>query len=460
MIKPSVFVEQMWQGLSAAPNSRGHAVTADLVIRHKADLAQAFYNYMLADPQASQFLGMKAVEDRLKPGMERWLERLFGHKSIDDLQAVLAMQRHIGSVHARAEIPVHLVARGMRLLKREIIKLLLRTELNRDDLADAVLRTDELIDIAFEEMSAAFVSSHESGVRVDEAYRMFSIGNNLALEREKQTSALLEWENRLFKAVATEKQFDELSTIGKSAFGLWLSHKASLVFDDTRELPLIEECMRRIDETLLLQILNGGDRTLTAHEIRSLVRAMMAEMEQLRFLMGIMFDRLTDLEVGRDVLTQLFNRRFLPTILKREIEMNRRKNKQFCVMMLDVDWFKNINDQNGHDAGDRVLQNIAGLMVNQVRASDFVFRYGGEEFLVVLGEADAAQAEVIAEKIRTRIEAAETLVANEKSVKATISIGIAEFDGHPDYQRMIDRADKALYTAKHAGRNRWIRAQD
>lgn len=443
---------------NAAPKI--HEAVAALVLAHKATLAQTFYSVMMGDAHAAQFLGAKAVESRLKPGMERWLERLFCRQSAEAFDAALAMQRHIGSVHSRAEIPVHLVARGMRLLKREIIKLLLMTDLNRGDLADAVLHADELIDLAFEAMSEAYFSSHESGARVDEAYRMFSIGHNLALEREKQIGALLDWENRLFKAVATETPVDGLATLGNSSFGLWLGHKAPLLFDDTRELPLIDEAMRRIDDALFLQISHGNDKTLTPAEIRSLVKAVMGEMEQVKFLLHVMFERLTDLEVGRDVLTQLFNRRFLPTILKREIELNRRKSKPFCILMLDVDFFKNINDKYGHAAGDRVLQNIAGVMIAQVRVSDFVFRHGGEEFMVVLGETDTAQAQIVAEKIRTRVEAAETLLADPQVVKVTLSIGIAGFDGHPDYQRMLDRADKALYAAKHAGRNRCVVAAD
>jgi diguanylate cyclase len=167
-----------------------------------------------------------------------------------------------------------------------------------------------------------------------------------------------------------------------------------------------------------------------------------------------------DLDVGRDVLTQLFNRRFLPTILKREIDLFQRKGTPFCVLMLDIDFFKAVNDLHGHDAGDRVLQNIAALMLNQVRVSDFVFRYGGEEFLILLAEVDVDQAEVVAEKIRARVEAAVIPLSEDRLIQVTLSIGIAAFDGHPDYQRAVDRADKALYAAKHAGRNQWAVAPD
>jgi len=448
--------EQWVQSLQAASSLAVQQSLAQLVLGSKTELAQAFYDFMLQDDQAVQFLSARTVEERLKPGMERWLEKLFCHVGAQELEAVLAMQRHIGAVHARADIPLNLVARGMQLLKREIIARLLHTELSRNDLIEAVLRTDRLIDIAYEEMSAAFVHSHDADVRVDEAYRMFAAGHNLALEREKQLGALLEWENRLFRSVATEFSIDEVSTLSNSTFGLWLHHKAPLIFDRTRELPLIEECMLRVDDTFYPQIIANRNLSMQSVEIRNLVRAVLSEVEQLRYLLNIMFERLTDLEVGRDALTQLFNRRFLQTIMKREIDLNRRKGSAFCVLMLDIDFFKKVNDQHGHDAGDRVLQGIAGLLLNQVRASDFVFRYGGEEFLIVLAEVDAAQGQIVAEKIRQRVQDSEVLLADSRSVKVTLSIGVAQFDGNPDYQRIIDRADKALYEAKNSGRNRWV----
>lgn len=455
----SLQTDRLWQGLSETSAPLVKKVVSDLVFREKAALAQAFYRFMMDDPAAATFLSVKAVEDRLKPGMERWLESLFCHQNSEELQAVMAMQRHIGEVHARANIPVHLVARGMRLLKREIIACLLETDLNRNEVIDAVLRTDRLIDIAFEEMSRAFVNSHESGVRVDEAYRMFAAGHNLALEREKQMGALLDWESRLFRAAATGMPFDEVATLNNSTFGLWLHHKAPLIFDVTRELALIDDCMRRVDDSLFPQFTLIRDRIRQADEFRALIKAVMSEMEQMKYLLSAMFERLTDLEVGRDVLTQLFNRRFLPTILKREIDLYRRQATPFCVLMLDIDFFKRVNDQYGHDTGDRVLQNVSAQLLNQVRASDFVFRYGGEEFLVVLAEVGEAQAMVVAEKIRSRIETSETLLPDMRAVKVTISIGIASCDGHPDYQRIVDRADKALYAAKDSGRNCLVLAE-
>jgi diguanylate cyclase len=447
-------LDQIWHGIAEEVRPFAQKTLADLVQRDKAALASAFYAYMLDDSNAAGFLSIGTVESRLKPGLERWLDRLFCYESDEELQAVLALQRHVGEVHARSEISVYLVARGMRLLKREIAQRVLQTDLSPEILIASLLRSDRLIDIAFEHMSSAFVQSNESRVRVDESYRMYAAGQNLSLEREKQLGALLEWENRLFRALATENSFDDLQPLSKSSIGLWLHHKASLIFDETLELPAIDESMRRVDESLYPQLAISHRHKLTAEEFRALVKSTTLELEQIKYLMGAMFDRMTDLEVGRDVLTQLFNRRFLQTILKREIELSRRKGQKFCVLMLDIDRFKLVNDQYGHDVGDRVLQTIAGVLMGHVRASDFVFRYGGEEFLIVLAESDTEQAMQVAEKIRQRIGQTSIPLPDERSLAVTASIGLAGFDGHPDFQNLFNRADKAMYEAKNGGRNR------
>ncbi len=104
-------------------------------------------------------------------------------------------------------------------------------------------------------------------------------------------------------------------------------------------------------------------------------------------------------ESGRYALTQLFNRRYLETILNYEIEFNIKQGSQFAVLYIDIDHFKRINDLYGHDRGDLVLAEIADLLLKSVRAGDYVFRYGGEEFLVVLTNTTALHAKDIAEKL-------------------------------------------------------------
>lgn len=452
-------IAHLFDSMSSASLPAVKIAIAEIILRDKSAMADSFFRYMMEDADSAPFLSVKTVGQRLKPGLERWLEKLLCAETEDELQAMLAMQRQIGEVHARAEIPVHLVARGIRLLKREIGNRIVARLSGRDEAILAMMWVNHIMDIAFEEMSLAFLHAHENSVRVEEAYRTFAAGHNLPLEREKQIGALLDWENRLFRALATDISFRDLSSLHESSFGLWLHHKAALIIGDARELALIDECMERIDDVLFPQIV-FGERSLNRDELHSLIKSILACMEQIRYLLADMFDRLADLEVGRDVLTQLFNRRFLPTIMKREIELARRNRTTFCVLMLDVDYFKRVNDEHGHDAGDRVLQNVAGLLANEVRVSDFVFRYGGEEFLLVLAEIDATQAQAVAEKISRRIGATKILLPDARTLVVTVSIGIAQYDGHPDYQRLVDRADKALYEAKHAGRNRVVFASN
>lgn len=456
MIKSVGSMEELFGWASQAALSAVRTEIRDVVIGNKSALVEAFYGYMMENAEASRFLSVKAVEAHLKPGLEVWLETLLCHQTAEELDGVLAMQRHVGEVHARAQIPLQLVARGMRLLKREISARLVVGRLGRDESVLAVMWVIHLIDVAFETMSSAFEHSREGDVRTDEAYRMSAAGSNLSLDRERQIAVLREWESRLFRAMAMDMPLENVSSLHSSGFGLWLDHKAALIFDNTRELALIGACVGNIDGAVF-PAPDGAARPISTPEgLRALIKSVTAGVDQIVYLLNAMFDRLADLEVGRDVLTQLFNRRFLPTIMKREIDLGRRTGTTFCVLLLDVDLFKEVNDRYGHDAGDKVLQNVAGLLLGQVRISDFVFRYGGEEFLIVLAEVDETKAHYVAEKIRRCVEASPTPLSEDRKIQVTLSIGLAQHDGHPDFSRLVERADKALYQAKASGRNRTV----
>ncbi|WP_312708908.1 GGDEF domain-containing protein, partial [Stenotrophomonas sp.] len=132
----------------------------------------------------------------------------------------------------------------------------------------------------------------------------------------------------------------------------------------------------------------------------------------------------------------------------------------FSVLLLDLDHFKAINDAHGHDGGDRALQHVAALLGQLTRGSDYLFRYGGEEFVVVLVAATAAQAEVIAENLRKHIAQTPAQLANGQPLALTASIGVAAHEGHPDYERLMARADAAMYQAKKRGRNQVVLASD
>ena len=155
-----------------------------------------------------------------------------------------------------------------------------------------------------------------------------------------------------------------------------------------------------------------------------------------------------------DSLTGLQNRRSLFELGRVEFSRAYRTNRPFCCMMLDIDHFKQVNDNYGHPIGDQVLQEFAVRCKNSTRAVDLIGRYGGEELIILLPETDRETALQVAERLRISIEEAPIKVSNGE-VDLTVSIGVAAKDEYTtDLETLIARADQAMYIAKHKGRNR------
>ncbi|MGE5514503.1 MAG: diguanylate cyclase [Bacteroidota bacterium] len=159
----------------------------------------------------------------------------------------------------------------------------------------------------------------------------------------------------------------------------------------------------------------------------------------------------------RDPMTGLNNRRFLEEYVETLIANVQRRKTSVAVLMLDLDYFKMVNDTYGHDAGDAVIKALAKLLRQTVRASDMVIRFGGEEFLVILVDTPPENADAVAEKIRSSVEQLE-VQAGHVVLKKTISIGIADFPTDSDtFWQAVKFADVALYQAKEGGRNQVVR---
>ena len=158
----------------------------------------------------------------------------------------------------------------------------------------------------------------------------------------------------------------------------------------------------------------------------------------------------------RDPLTNLFNRRFLNEFMERELALARRNQKPLAVVMLDLDHFKQLNDQFGHQTGDKVIEMVAKHLLRQSRRTDILFRYGGEEFLVILPNTSATQARHLAENWRVHVEQAQVF-AKHQAVNITLSAGVAVYPEHGTTTfNLIQAADEALYQAKAAGRNQVV----
>jgi two-component system, cell cycle response regulator len=159
-----------------------------------------------------------------------------------------------------------------------------------------------------------------------------------------------------------------------------------------------------------------------------------------------------------DGLTGLYNRRYMESHLVTLIEQATARGKPLTVLVIDIDYFKSINDTHGHDAGDDVLREFAIRLRKSIRGIDLACRYGGEEFVVVMPETDMAVATMVAERLRRRIATDPfPIQQGAGTVDVTISVGIAALGGSGDSAaNLLKRADQALYRAKRDGRNRVV----
>lgn len=155
----------------------------------------------------------------------------------------------------------------------------------------------------------------------------------------------------------------------------------------------------------------------------------------------------------RDPLTQTGNRIAMDQTLQREIDMARRHLNPLSLLMLDIDHFKHINDTHGHAAGDDVLREVAAVIKAQLRNVDMVFRFGGEEFLILLSNTSREAAAVVGERLRKATQA-QDYWADGKRIELTVSLGCSTLLAAESAESLLRRADNALYVAKREGRNR------
>jgi len=193
-------------------------------------------------------------------------------------------------------------------------------------------------------------------------------------------------------------------------------------------------------------------------------------LEHLAAIVAICIENATNLERLKrqgltDTLTAVNNRRFFDQRLKEEMERAVREGIQLTCLLLDVDHFKKVNDTYGHQTGDHVLREVAALIRAQLRGSDVLCRYGGEEFAALLSRSGAAEAGEVAERIRHNVAAHDFEAPDGQPFRVTISIGVAtynpvKFGGKLQGAVLVGHADRALYEAKANGRDRVVSAGD
>ena len=423
------------------------------VARADADaISKAFYDVLLDRPDSNAFLNHALVQERLRPSLARWIRALFEADSAERIAAVLEQNYQVGLIHARINIPLTLVNAGMRIIKKELSVRLVDSDLGRAQTAAAILFVGEILDTVLDNMHEAYLGDLLGNVRQQQSLKMFMTGQNLAIEGERLKSSLFDWLRNAVVAFYAHEENNRPTppAIAASDFGLWLTHKAELTFGKVAELDSIRERTERISAKVDAAAEAGWVTPAFVKELNS-------DVTDIAFLLGAVIEKAMEIEGGRDPLTRLLTRRFMPSIFQREVNISLRHGKPFAVLLIDADHFKAINDTLGHQAGDAVLSDMAELLHANVRAGDFVFRYGGEEFLVLLTEMDEASLRVKAERMR-QLVAEHSFVRAGDNLRVTASIGAALHDGHPDYEHTVRKADAALYEAKRQGRNRVVTA--
>jgi len=153
----------------------------------------------------------------------------------------------------------------------------------------------------------------------------------------------------------------------------------------------------------------------------------------------------------RDEKTGLYNSQFFDSVFDMEIEKSKRGKQKLTLLIIDIDFFKKINDKYGHVIGDDVLRELAKVFQNTIRKSDVVARFGGEEFILLFPETNLVKAKKLISRIKSKIKNNKFL----EKYKISVSGGLAEFKKSDTKRKLISRADKLLYKAKHQGRDRF-----
>jgi diguanylate cyclase (GGDEF)-like protein len=227
-----------------------------------------------------------------------------------------------------------------------------------------------------------------------------------------------------------------------------------LALNRPEELNVEVEVLQLIAFTAcLLQFSGLGGHIVS---LRAKVRQKNKEMEQRNAQLELALLRIEELAM-RDELTGVYNRRHLMETIRVEKQRSKRTGSAFSICILDIDFFKQVNDTHGHLAGDEVLRQIAATASAALRQTDYFGRYGGEEFACVLTDTTAEGAMITADRIRASIEALR-FPAMDPDLHVTVSIGVADCAQQEDTGNAFRRADEALYQAKQGGRNRCIAA--
>lgn len=439
---------QQWELICSDYSAGVLSDTFQFIQAHSEALVVEFYKNMMLEKEASYFLSDDIVQNCLTKTLNQWLIECFNAPFQRNFAELTEKQQTVGKVHARIGIPSWLIMRGVREIEKKVFSLQSEALQPESHAFSMTCYMFQVLGFSSEIMCRSYEVNVEKSNDIKHTYRLFSAMQDVAVQKDKQRGSLLDWENELmFKVFSDQHKFTH-PALSKSEFGLWFIHKAAYAFTGSEQ---VDEIIARIYEVDQLNqtVLECEEKERTIQ----LIQNVRGKNREIQHLIDQLFQVAEYIDSGNDALTQLLNRRYLDTIVSREINFSRKNRAPLSLLAIDADYFKRINDRHGHAAGDLALQFIGEVLLECVRGSDYAFRIGGEEFLLLLVDSDLSRAQEIAENIRRRVQETAIRTALGSSFNFTVSIGCSLYDGHPDYQRFLDAADAALYAAKNNGRN-------
>lgn len=367
----------------------------------------------------------------------------------DSAACIELMQR----MHGR-KVSFMIVAHELSHLRDMLIRLAVE-----DDNVDAVSANIGFFDMLEDALATVYLTgylcelSHRNNVRLRHIAGLAE--KNLLIHFEKH----LEWLRQLTGAVSERDRIAMPEAHHDHCeFGKWLHGEgALLVRDKSHHAHLLElhAAMHRLVPEIERMIGQPGD-SLPLY-------ALMKKAEKYSLDMGNEISMLNSMVIminyNKDPMTGALTRRSLERVMINQLEISRATETPFCLLMCDVDHFKTINDQYGHTVGDRAIVQFAGTLRGHLRQSDLMFRFGGDEFLLMLPATSYAQGREVAEKLRLAV-AGHAIDAGADAVEMRASFGLLEVDGSKTtfidgelVSNLIRECDQRLYLAKHRGRN-------
>jgi two-component system cell cycle response regulator len=338
------------------------------------------------------------------------------------------------------------------------------------------VRSLSRLKMVIDELRMRAVTSHEIGVAPDvaETVNETGEGGKILIVEDRQSSA-----ERLHDALVQKHTVDVESNPQEALFRLAEGGYDLLLLSlDLSEFDALRLCgqVRSLERTRHLPILlttepgdqarllrgldlGANDYIVRPIDKNELVARVRSQIKRKRYTERLRDSVQTSMELAvTDALTGLYNRRYMESHVGTLVERSAARGKSLSVLLLDIDYFKAINDTYGHDAGDDVLRDFSDRLRACIRGIDLACRYGGEEFVVVMPDTDIGVATMVAERIRRRVAGDMfPIQKGEKQIEVTISIGIAARSTPEDTAAMIlKRSDEALYRAKRDGRNRVV----